>query len=140
MNEGREYLLKMHVSHFFQQSVEFLGHEVSENGVQCCKKHLDAVKDWPKPTNVKELQTFLGFVNFYRRFIPGYASIAEPLYCLLKAEPKPKGSVRKRKKYVAVDWRWDEQQEAAFRKLKELFTAPPILAYPDFDKEFVVHV
>ena len=51
--------LKPSKCHFFQQSVEFLGHEVSQFGVQCCKKHLDAVLNWPRPSNTKELQVFL---------------------------------------------------------------------------------
>jgi len=133
--------LKPSKCRFFQRSVEFLGHQVSENGVQCCQKHLEAVANWPTPTSVKELQTFLGFVNFYRRFIQGFASIADPLYSLLKSDHtrKPKQH-RGRTRHPPVKWEWGEKQRAAFAKLKELLTNPPILAYPDFEKEFVVHV
>ena len=134
--------LKPSKCRFFQHSVEFLGHEVSEHGVQCCKKHLEAVAKWPTPTSVKELQTFLGFVNFYRKFIRGYASIADPLYSLLRGDKtakKPKHS-HKHNKPANVKWEWGEKQRVAFARLKELLTSPPILAYPDFDKDFVVHV
>ena len=110
--------------------------------MQCCKKHLEAVAKWPTPTSVKELQTFLGFVNFYRKFIRGYASIADPLYSLLRGDKtakKPKHS-HGHKKPAKVKWEWGEKQRVAFARLKELLTSPPILAYPDFDKDFVVHV
>ena len=132
--------LKPSKCHFFQQSVEFLGLEVSEFGVQCCKKHLDAVLNWPRPSNTKELRVFLGFVNFYRKFIPGYASIAEPLYLLLKGRPNSKSCKKPCKKEEVVEWKWAKAQEAAFSKLKDLLTSPPILSYPDFEKAFVLHV
>ena len=96
--------LKPSKCRFFQQSVEFLGHEVSEQGLRCCKKHLEAVAKWPTPTSVKELQTFLGFVNFYRKFIQGYAAIAEPLYALLRGDKTTKKSkhYRGHKQHIAM--------------------------------------
>lgn len=132
--------LKPKKCQFLQRSVEFLGHEVSERGVQCCQKHLEAVANWPTPACTKEVQVFLGFVNFYRKFIPGYATIADPLYSLLKGDPTARLSKHSRKKHPTKDWEWGEAQNTAFIKLKELLANPPILSYPDFDKEFVVHV
>jgi len=132
---------------FFQTSVEFLGFVVSEEGTSCSTKHLEAVVDWPVPNNVKQLQTFLGFTNFYRKFIPGYASIAEPLYGLLRGQVNvgrgkkvSKSSKRRGLRSPPMDWKWEFAQQTAFEKLKSMLVSPPILAYPDFDKPFVVHV
>ncbi len=56
---------------------------------------VDAVMEWPRPTTVKELQRFLGFANFYRRFIRNYSSIAAPLTSLLKGKPKTNQNQRR---------------------------------------------
>ena len=69
---------------FLQQKIDFLGYTVSKDGIKCNQTHLEAVANWPAPTSVKEVQTFLGFTNFYRRFISGYASIVKPLLMLLQ--------------------------------------------------------
>ena len=129
---------------FFQTSVEFLGFVVSEEGTSCSTKHLEAVVEWPVPNNVKQLQTFLGFTNFYRKFIPGYASIAEPLYGLLRGQVNvgrgkkvSKSSKRRGLRSPPMDWKWEFAQQTAFEKLKSMLVSPPILAYPDFDKPFV---
>ena len=67
---------------FLCERVEFLGHVVSKEGVQCSDAHIEAVKNWPEPTCLAELQTYLGFTGFYRRFVPGYSTIAHPLLAL----------------------------------------------------------
>ena len=74
------------------------------------------VRDWPTPKNVIEVQSFVGFVNFYHRFIPEFSHVASPLHRLTKkAEP----------------WQWTEPEEAAFRALKSLVMSAPILGLPD---------
>ena len=127
---------------FFQSSVDFLGHTVSAEGVSCSKKHLEAVTNWPEPKDVSDLQTFLGFTGFYRRFIPGYSAIAYPLLKLLKTKDEVKGNNRSKKKRKAdyVPWEWGVQQQEAFLKLIESLTTAPILVYPDPDKAFTLHV
>ncbi|CAI5480238.1 unnamed protein product [Closterium sp. Yama58-4] len=65
---------------FFLPEVEFLGHVVSASGVRTDPKKIAAVQDWVAPTSVKELQSFLGFANYYRRFVQGYASSHSPTY------------------------------------------------------------
>ncbi|KAK3566613.1 hypothetical protein QTP86_001494 [Hemibagrus guttatus] len=87
---------------------------------------VQAVTEWPSPTTVKELQHFLGFANFYRRFIRNYSSVAGPLTSLLKG---------KHRRLV-----WTDQAQAAFRQLKDCFTTAPILHHPDPDLHFVVEV
>ena len=60
----------------FLEEVESLGHVVSSEGIKVTHDKVDAVKSWPKPETVRDVQTFLGLANFYRRFIKGFASIA----------------------------------------------------------------
>ncbi|KAK3539827.1 hypothetical protein QTP70_013334 [Hemibagrus guttatus] len=85
-----------------------------------------AIRNWPAPTTVKELQRFLGFANFYRRFIRNYSSIANPLTSLLRNKPKSLA--------------WSPATEETFNTLKKAFTTAPLLVHPDPDKPFIVEV
>ncbi|KAK3564100.1 hypothetical protein QTP86_007542 [Hemibagrus guttatus] len=87
---------------------------------------VQAVTEWPAPTTVRELQWFLGFANFYRRFIRNYSSVAGPLTSLLRGKPKK--------------LTWTDQARTAFQQLKNCFTTAPILWHPDPDLPFVVEV
>lgn len=134
--------LKPSKCEFFRTSVEFLGHTVSQEGVACSKKHIEAVTSWPEPTDVSELQTFLGFTGFYRRFIPGYSTVASPMLKLLKGSEHPKKIQKSGKKgrIQYVPWEWGIDQQEAFEKLKTSLTSAPILIYPDYRKPFTLHV
>ena len=101
--------------------VEYLGLVLSEGWVEMDPIKIAGVRDWPTPKNVTEVQSFVGFVNFYYRFIPEFSHVAVPLHCLTKkAEP----------------WQWTESEEAAFRALNSLVTSAPILVLPDQDARF----
>ncbi|KAK3511449.1 hypothetical protein QTP70_008894 [Hemibagrus guttatus] len=89
-----------------------------------CK--IQAVTSWPEPGSFKELQRFLGFANFYRRFIQNYSIEASPLISLLRGKPKKLA--------------WPETARKAFEKLKNCFTTASILCHPDPDTLFVVVV
>ena len=106
---------------FGVEKVEFLGLIVSENRVEMDPVKIDGVRNWPIPKNVKQLQSFLGFINFYRRFIEGFARIARPLNDLTK-----KGAV----------WTWGEKRQEAFETLKRRVTSAPILIQPDVTRPF----
>ncbi|CAI5467291.1 unnamed protein product [Closterium sp. Yama58-4] len=108
---------------FFLPEVEFLGHVVSASGIRTDPKKIAAVQDWVAPTSVKELQSFLGFANYYRRFVQGYASIASPLTDLLR-----KG----------VEYVWGPAQQQAFEQMKQSLTSSPTLSYPDPTRPYVV--
>ncbi len=69
---------------FHQESVSFLGYVISSGGVAMEDQKVHTVVNWPQPTNLKELQRFLGFANFYRRFIRNFSSIAAPLTSMTK--------------------------------------------------------
>jgi hypothetical protein len=79
---------------FGVESIDFLGHRVSAAGVAPLPDHVEAVTKFPRPSTVKELQGFLGLVNFYRRFIPAAASILKPLTDSLKGGPKGAERIR----------------------------------------------
>lgn len=108
---------------FLKREVVYLGHKCSETGVLPDPKKVECVQTYPPPTNVKELQAFLGLANYYRKFIPHAAQIMLPLTNLLK----------KKVKFV-----WDENCQAAMNELKQAIINPPILSYPDFEKPFIL--
>ena len=121
----------------FHQELKYLGHIVSKEGVSCDPEMLAPVKEWKVPANVKELQRFLGFANFFRRFIKGFANIAQPLSSLLGG-PKKRRKGRKVISDEEVPWVWKEEHKVAFDELKEALLSSPVLVYPDFSKPFIV--
>jgi len=107
------------------QEVEFLGYIIGREGVKMSKEKVEAVLSWEAPKSLKEVQSFLGFANFYRRFIQDYSRIAKPLTELTKKE-------------AGQEWKWNLEAERAFRKLKERFTMAPILAHFDATKPVII--
>lgn len=91
-------------------------------GVEADKEKIKAMENWPTPRNLKALRGFLGLTGYYRRFVAHYGTISKPLTQLLK-----KGA-----------WGWNNDVEAAFKKLKEAMMNTPVLALPDFQKSFVL--
>ena len=106
-------------------STTFLGYIISAGSIAMDPEKVRAVEQWPNPTDRKSLQRFLGFANFYRRFIRNYSSTAAPLTRL--TSPK-------------VKFIWSPETEAAFRGLKGRFTSAPILINPDPERQFIVEV
>ncbi len=99
---------------FHVTETKFLGFVISTKGVCPNPKKLEAVRLWETPTTVKAVQSFLGFCNFYRRFVREYGCIARPLTNLTRKD---------------APFRWDEACQAAFEKLKARLLAEPILAH-----------
>ncbi|KAK3510435.1 hypothetical protein QTP70_006850 [Hemibagrus guttatus] len=124
----RDYrlFLKAEKFTFHQPSVQFLGYIIDRSGIRMDERKVIAVKNWPIPTSVKELQRFLDFANFYRRFIQGYSSITSPLTSPLENKPKSLS--------------WTPVATQAFETLKTAFTTAPLLTHPDPDLPFVVEV
>ena len=102
----------------------FLGFVVSSKGVHVDETKIDAIKNWPQPTNLLQVRSFLGLARFYRRFVKNFSTIASPLHALSK----------KNAPFV-----WGPSQDAAFLELKNLLTHAPLLALPNFEKTFEVH-
>lgn len=119
------YNLKLKASKciFFQKSITFLGHVVSEDGIHTDESKVSAIKDWPVPHTQKQVRSFLGLTGYYRKFIKGYADIARPLHKLCEKRTR---------------FSWTESCTNAFNKLKESLITAPILAYPQPDCEFIL--
>jgi hypothetical protein len=109
--------------------VEFLGHHVTAAGVSPIASRVAAIQQHPAPTTVKELQGFLGVINFYRRFIPAATRILKPLTDQLKGGPKP---------VAAIPWTADMQ--AAFSAAKAALTGCVRLIHPTPGAEVALHV
>ncbi|KAL0177569.1 hypothetical protein M9458_026463, partial [Cirrhinus mrigala] len=118
--------LKAEKCSFHLPSVQFLGYIIDQQGERMDERKVSAVVSWPEPTTIKELQKFLGFSNFYRRFIHSYSNITAPLTTLLRGKPKT--------------LLWTPEAAAAFQSLKSAFTQAPLLTHPDPDLPFVVEV
>ena len=91
--------------------------------------------NWPTPSNPQELQSFLAFAGYYRRFVQDFSRITRPLAELIPPSTTKKGTKKKQLK----EWKWTDVEEKAFLHLKEILASPPVLAYPDFDLPFEVH-
>jgi hypothetical protein len=101
---------------FAATSVKFLGHMVSETGLIPLPRHVAAVENFPPPQDLKQLQRFLGLINFYRRFLPSVAQTLKPLTDLLRGNPK------------ALDW--SPAADAAFKAAKAALVAAVPLSHP----------
>ena len=125
LNKLREANLKLKPSKckFFRKELKYLGHVVSRDGMAMDPEKLRAVKDYPRPQNVKDVRAFLGLTGFYRRFIDRYADKAKALTQLQK-----KG----------IEFKWTLEADAAFQELKKALVTGPILKYPDFNRPFLV--
>ena len=124
----------------FKSSVSYLGHIISEQGVATDPEKTSAISTWPTPTKISELRTFLGTAGFYRRFIQDYSKIAQPLNTLLEGHGTTQSkSKSKSKRKKPVDWIWGDAQQSSFDLLKEKLSSPPVLAFADFSKPFIVH-
>lgn len=111
---------------FFEQEMDFLGMIIGMNGIKVNPKKVDILRTWPKPDSITDLRSFLGLLQFFRRFIPNFAKVAAPLTDLTKKD-------------MGVH-KWDEKCDDAFEKLKKYITEAPILVCPDWSKPFRGHV
>ena len=120
-----QLVLRLTKCHIGKSELEYLGHTLSSKGIKPSPKKVEAVTNWPIPQNVTHVQQFLGFCNFYRRYIPHYSNIAYPLYELTRKN---------------VSFKWTHKEHTAFLKMKQLMTTAPVLRRPNCgrDAEFVI--
>ena len=109
--------LKPEKCSFFRQEVEYLGYRITSSGLQTSQCRVEAVKNFPQPTDVKGVRRFLSLVSYYRHFVRSFTKLAQPLHALTRK---------------SVDFHWSEECQEAFKTLKNCLTKAPILAYPDF--------
>lgn len=122
---------------FFKEEVGYLGHVISKEGVATDPRKIEAVSKWKRPTHVTELQSFLGFASYYRRFVDGFAKLAAPLHRLVA---ELRGTKTRKKSDQTLVAAWTEECEASFEGLKHKLVEAPVLAYADFTLPFVLEV
>ncbi|CAI5655207.1 unnamed protein product [Oreochromis niloticus] len=148
LNRLKEYGLKLSPEKckFFQSSVRYLGHVVSEWGVETDPEKIAALKTWPVPQRLKELRAFLGFCGYYRKFIKGYSNIVKPLNDLTSGYPpvqkhsksKDKSGQYYHPKEPFLD-RWTPACQQAFEMIIEKLTTSPVLAFADPTLPYILH-
>ena len=111
--------------HFLVERTKFLGYVISKDGIETDQTKIDAIRKFQNPSCVKHLRSFLGLTNYYRKFLKDYAKYSKVLEGLC--------GKNKDKKII-----WTEECNEAFQKLKEKMIKTPILAYPDFENEFIL--
>lgn len=143
----KEYGLKLSSEKckFFQTSVKYLGHIVSQHGVETDPQKIEALTTWPVPENLKELRSFLGFSGYYRRFVKDYSKIIKPLNDLTAGYPplkKPdKGKTTARYFYPSESFgkRWTPECQEAFENIINKLTTAPVLGFADPKLPYILH-
>ena len=106
---------------FFTEKVDFLGFIIEDGKIRMDPTKLSGILEWPAPKTLKQVRSFIGFCNFYHRFIDKYSDKCAPLNLLLrKTQP----------------WIWTEAQQAAFTTLKAAYASEPVLLCPNYKKPF----
>ncbi|MGL4388093.1 MAG: reverse transcriptase domain-containing protein, partial [Brevinema sp.] len=108
---------------FLRKEVAYLGHIITSKGLLPNPEKIKAVKDYPVPKNVKDIQAFFGLAGYYRRFIKDFSKIVKPINKLL---------------IKGTEFKWDKEQQNAFEYLKEKLTTAPLLQYPNFNRQFTL--
>ena len=114
---------RLHKCSFFQDRVEYLGFDVSAQGVQPSPEKVRTIVEWPPPQSVRDVRSFLGLAGFYRRFIKQFSLKAKALTDLTKD---------------GIVWQWGEEEEKSFCTLKRSLILAPVLRMPNFELQFVV--
>ena len=125
--QASKFVVKRSKCCFNLPEVKYLGHVVGRDGVKVDPAKVSAVERWPRPETVTQVRSFLGFTNYFRRFVSGYAEMARPLHAVLHGA---------RKKHTKVVW--NSECQKAFESLRESLVKAPVLAVPDFSRPFEV--
>ena len=110
---------RLHKCEFLKDKVDYLGFEVSKEGIHASPDKVKAVLDWPRPQSVHDIHSFLGLASYYRKFIKGFSQLAKPLTNLTREK---------------VAWRWDDAETNSFTALKVAVATAPVLRLPDFER------
>lgn len=122
-----KYNLKIQLDkcEFMKRETEFLGHVITQDGIKPDPGKIEKILDWKLPETKKEIKQFLGLSGYYRRFIKDYSKITKPMTKYLHKSEK------------SIDLK-DASYKSAFEELKKIIASDQVLAYPDFDKPFIL--
>ena len=115
--------LKPEKCEFHRLHVRYLGLIIGVEGIQMDKVKVEAIQKWPTPQRLCDGSAFLGFANFYRRFIKGYSEVIRPMTLLTQKK---------------IKFEWETDQQEAFAQFKKAFTSTPVLARFDHDRNAIV--
>ena len=115
--------LKPSKCEFVKSEVVYLGHKISQSGLEPVKVKVEAIVGAPAPTNKTELQSFLGLLNYYGKFLPDLSTRLAPLHKMLKKD---------------IKWGWETEQQNCFDSVKKLLTSAKVLAHYDWSKSLVL--
>jgi hypothetical protein len=123
--EQNDLYFKLSKCTFHASSIDYLGVIIEKGMTRMDPVKIAGIKNWPTPTKVKDVRSFLGFCNFYRTFIRGFAHLARPLNELTRKD---------------VEWSWETRHQKAFEELKHRVTTEPVLAHPILTDPFELEV
>lgn len=115
--------LKIEKCIFYAKNFEYLGHIVSKDGMKANPKKVEVIRNFPRPINIKQIQSFLGLCNYFRRYVKDFSKICKPLTTLLKKE---------------LPFLWTDVQQRSFEALKKALAEEVTLAFPNFEEIFYV--
>ena len=118
--------LKLKKCQFIKKSVKYLGHIISRDGIGPDPEKIEKIANYKTPVSADEVRSFLGLAGYYRRFIPNFGTIAQPL------------TAKTHKDALKNSFIWDDIDQKAFDTLRTCLVTPPVLAYPDFNLEFLL--
>lgn len=124
--EKNQFHVAVEKCKFGVSEIDYLGCYVSEHGIRADDSKVAAIKEWPEPKSVADVQTFMGLANYFHKHIPKFAHIATPLTDLLRGDG------------IGKEFTLSQEAREAFHTLKDRLTSTPVLALPDFSKEFRV--
>lgn len=113
--------INIHKSQFLREQITFLGHIISEKGISMDPEKIKTIQEFQAPRNQKQVRAFLGFINFYRKYIRDLSQLTEKLSQLTKKN---------------CIWKWESEQQSAFEQIKKCFLEDIIIGYPDFKQPF----
>lgn len=110
---------------FAQQQIQFLGHEIDEQGIRPCPEKTRAILNLPVPNSIKSAMSFVKMAEYYRNHIPNFSTLAQPLFDLTKKNSR---------------FHWEQEQQQAFDQIKKLLVNRPLLHFPDSNRIFIIQV
>lgn len=117
---------------FGVEKLEFLSHEVTAKGIRPSSERIAAIQSFPTPTSIRQIQRFVGMINYYHRFIPQLAELLAPIHCHLAQLTSAKRAKQK------MDFSWPEDCNLRFEQTKKMLSAATLLVHPNNDAEFSI--